>query len=95
MSTQPPVDPSVQAATLQSAIDELTAQEAAEDTVITSVLAYIAGVPAQISAAVAAASQTGATPAQLSQITNLGKTIAADTVKMQAALAAPVPPPSA
>lgn len=80
---------------LDIAIDELVTEVAEEETITDSAIAYIMGVPALIQAAVDAALLQGATPAQLTKISELKTKLDAKGEALKAALAAnttPTPP---
>lgn len=78
-------------ATLQTAVDALTAQVTNLVTVDASATALINGFAAQLAAAVAAAQAAGATPAQLQALTDLTTTIQTNTATLAAAVAANTP----
>lgn len=80
-------------------IAALTAQVAAEGTVIASAVAAFGGVQAMIADAVAQALAAGATPAQLQALTDASTAMSAQTSALAAAVAAvpapaPVPEPT-
>lgn len=77
--------------TLQTSIDNLTAEVQQEDTVIDGAVTLINGFAAQLAAAVAAAVAAGATPVQLQALTDLGTTITAKTTALAAAVTANTP----
>jgi hypothetical protein len=77
--------------TVQQAIDALTADVAQETTVNQSAIALIQGVPALITAAIAAASAAGATPAQLAAFDALNTSLAVNTSALAAAVTAGTP----
>lgn len=73
--------------TVQSTIDAITNANSVDD----SVLAYVTGVPALISAAVAAAIANGATADELAPLTQLSTDLTSKTAAIQAAIAANTP----
>jgi hypothetical protein len=75
-------------------IDALLAQVAASDTVFDSAVTFINGVPALISAAVAAAVAGGATPAQVAPLTALAADVKSKSDAISAALVANTPTPT-
>jgi hypothetical protein len=78
-------------AAIDDTITSLTAQVAANTTVIGSATVLISGFKAQLAAAVAAAQAAGATPAQLKSLTDLSATIQANDTPLAAAVAANTP----
>jgi hypothetical protein len=75
--------------TIQNAVDEITADAAAQSTVVASLQTFIAGIPAVIAAAVAAAQAAGATPAQLAAFDTASAALTANTAAITAAIATP------
>jgi hypothetical protein len=73
---------------IQSTLDELTASVNQETTVNQSAITLIQGIPALISAAVAAAQAAGATPAQLQAFEDLNTKITANASGLAAAVTA-------
>ena len=73
-------------AALDDAIAKLLADVAAEETEIASLETLAAGLLAQLNAAIAAAQNAGATPAQLQSLTDLSTKIEADTASIHAAV---------
>jgi alkylhydroperoxidase/carboxymuconolactone decarboxylase family protein YurZ len=76
---------------LDVALATLLASVQADTTVEQSVLAYVQGVPALITAAVNDALANGATPAQLQQITDAAATLTANGAAITAAIKANTP----
>lgn len=74
-------------ADLQPLIDEITQA----DTVIDSAVVFIAGIPALIAAAVAAAIAGGATAVQLKPVTDLGDTLKAKAQALSDAMTTNTP----
>lgn len=73
---------------VQAAIDQLTADVAAETAANQSAITLIQGFAAQLAAAVAAAQAAGATPAQLQALTDLAAGVESNTTQLAAAVAA-------
>lgn len=73
---------------VQAAIDQLTADVAAETAANQSAITLIQGFAAQLAAAVAAAQAAGATPAQLQALTDLAAGVENNTAALAAAVAA-------
>jgi len=84
-------------ATLMTAMDdkltELTADVAAEGTVIDSAVKALNGIQQMITDAVAAATAAGATPEQLQSVTDLAAAVTAKSAELAAAIPAPPPTP--
>lgn len=80
--------------TVQEAIDALTADVAQETSVNQSAITLIQGIPALISAAVAAAQAAGATPDQLAAFDSLNSTIAANSAALSSAVTSGTPAPA-
>lgn len=79
------------AASVQAAIDTLTADVAAETTANQSAITLIQGFAAQLAAAVAAAQAAGATAAQLASFDSLSAAVEANTASLAAAVTAGTP----
>lgn len=78
-------------AALDAAITKLQADVAAEKTVEDSAVTLLQGLSAQLAAALAAAANAGATPAQLQALTDLSTTLEANTTTLSAAVTANTP----
>jgi hypothetical protein len=78
---------------IDQVISDLTAAVSAQKTVSDSAETYIKGVPALIQAAIDAAQNAGATPAQLQAFSDLKASIEAETADLTAALSANTPNP--
>lgn len=79
---------------VQDEIDALTADVAAQTTVVASAVTFIKGVPALVAAAVAAANAAGPaplTPAQLAAFTSLQTSLTGETSDLTAALTTNTP----
>jgi len=81
-------DIAIMSATVQQALDELTADVTQETTVDQSAVTLIQGMPALISAAVASALAAGATPAQLAAFDALNVSLQANATALAAAVTA-------
>ncbi len=74
-------------ATMQTAIDSLTQQVAAETTVNASAVTLINGFAARLQTAIDAATAAGASPAQVQALTDLAASVETNTASLSAAVA--------
>jgi DNA anti-recombination protein RmuC len=79
---------------LDAAIAQLTSQVSTLTTQSQAIVTYLQGVPALITAAVNAALAAGATPTELTEITNLSGQVQSDTTSMASALNTVNPAPA-
>ena len=76
---------------LDTALDALTADVTAEQTVDASAATLINGIPGIVAAAVAVAQSQGASPAEIARLQALGTTLQANVAPLQAAITANTP----
>jgi hypothetical protein len=79
------------AANVQAAIDQLTADVAAETTANAAAITLINGFATELAAAVASAQAAGATPAQLQALSDLSATVEANSAALATAVTANTP----
>ena len=79
---------------LDDKVTELSASVAAIESAEQAVAAFVAGVPALISAAVEEALAAGAPPATLQAFEDLNTRLQADAAKIVADITTPTPPPA-